>query len=163
MPVGIGYDVHALGAGRELILGGVHIPFELGLIGHSDADVLVHAIIDALLGAAALGDIGQHFPDNDQRWKGASSLDLLNRAYSLVRAKGYELGNTDSTLIMERPKIAPYIPQMRRTIATALGVNEVQVSIKATTNERLGFIGRQEGVAAMAVVMLTAKQGEGNE
>lgn len=154
MPVGIGYDVHRLTDGRPLILGGVRIPADKGLLGHSDADVLTHAIIDALLGAASLGDIGQHFPDNAPQYAGCYSLDLLAEAYRLVWGKGYQVQNIDATMVAERPKLAPYIEEMRQSLARTLNIDVQQVSIKATTNEGLGFVGRGEGIAALAVCQL---------
>ncbi|MFZ4620105.1 MAG: 2-C-methyl-D-erythritol 2,4-cyclodiphosphate synthase [Bacteroidota bacterium] len=152
--VGFGFDVHKLTAGRKLILGGVEIPFEKGLLGHSDADVLLHAVCDALLGAASLGDIGQHFPDTDQRYKGISSLELLSHVGNLLTQNGYTVGNIDSTLVLERPKIAPYVDSMRSNIAKALGITSGQVSVKATTNEGMGFIGVGEGAVAYAVTTI---------
>ncbi len=154
MRVGIGYDVHPLVAGRRLVLGGVEINHPLGLLGHSDADVLLHAVADALLGAAALGDIGQHFPPSDPQYKDASSLDLLGRAGKLVAAEGYRVGNIDAALVAEQPRVAPYLLQMRERIASELGLSPAQVSIKATTSEGLGFAGRGEGIAAWAVALL---------
>lgn len=158
MRVGIGYDVHRLVAGRELALGGVKIPFEKGLEGHSDADVLCHAIADALLGAAGLGDIGRHFPDDDPQYKGISSLTLLGRVNQLLSKNGFCVGNIDAVLLAERPKIAPYSDTMRARIASALATIPAQVSIKATTSEGLGFAGRGEGMAAMATVLLLDKK-----
>jgi 2-C-methyl-D-erythritol 2,4-cyclodiphosphate synthase len=155
---GIGYDVHPLVEGRPLILGGVEIPLEKGLLGHSDADVLVHALMDALLGAAGLGDIGSHFPDSDPAYKGASSIKLLGVVSSRLRREGYELVNADLVLLAQRPRIAPYIPAMKRNLAHCLGVPEERINIKATTTERLGFIGREEGMAAQAVVMIRVVQ-----
>lgn len=152
--VGIGYDVHALAKDRRLILGGVEIPYELGLYGHSDADVLTHAIMDALLGSLALGDIGAHFPDHDPRYSGISSLALLERVVELIEAQGYRVGNIDSIIVAERPKVAPFIAQMRLNLARVLKTNESCVSVKATTTERLGFEGRGEGIAAQAIVNL---------
>lgn len=152
--VGTGYDVHALVEGRRLILGGVDIPHERGLLGHSDADVLLHAIADALLGAAAAGDIGKLFPDTDPAFKGIDSGVLLHRVAEHVTALGFAVGNVDATVIAQRPKLAPHIPQMRQNIAAALGVGVGQVSVKATTTERLGFCGREEGIAAEAVALL---------
>lgn len=152
--IGQGYDVHRLVEGRALILGGVDIPFEKGLLGHSDADVLVHAVMDALLGAAALPDIGQQFPDSDARYEGADSLLLLRKVGELVSAAGYAIGNIDSTVIAQRPKLAGYIPQMRENIAAALGVGRSRVNVKATTEERLGFTGEGLGIAAQAVALL---------
>ena len=150
--VGIGYDVHRLTAGRQLILGGVHIPYEKGLLGHSDADVLLHAISDALLGAAALGDIGQHFPDTDERFAGADSGELLANVIRMVRAKGFTIGNVDATIVAQAPKLQPYILDMRSNIALILGIGEEDVSVKATTEERLGFTGLGEGMSAYAIV-----------
>lgn len=150
--VGIGYDVHRLTAGRQLILGGVHIPYEKGLLGHSDADVLLHAVSDALLGAAALGDIGQHFPDTDERFAGADSGELLAHVVHMVRAKGFAIGNVDATIVAQTPKLQPYILDMRRNIAHSLGIGEEDVNVKATTEERLGFTGLGEGMSAYAVV-----------
>ena len=152
--VGIGYDMHQLVAGRPLILGGVQISHPLGLAGHSDADVLLHAICDALLGAAALGDIGVHFPDSDLCWRGADSRILLQKVNDLVSEAGYSVANVDATIIIERPKLQPHIESMRRTIAGDLMITLEQVSIKATTSERLGIIGREEAAAACAVVCL---------
>lgn len=154
MRIGSGYDVHRLAEGRKLIIGGVEIPCERGLFGHSDADVLCHAITDALFGAAALGDIGQHFPDTDPRYEGADSLRLLSECAGLLREKGYRIGNIDSTLICQAPKLAAYIPAMRENIAAALGIPLSEVSVKATTEERLGFTGRGEGISAQAVALL---------
>ena len=150
--VGIGYDVHRLAAGRKLILGGVHIPYEKGLLGHSDADVLLHAVSDALLGAAALGDIGQHFPDTDERFAGADSGELLANVVRMVRAKGFTIGNVDATIVAQAPKLQPYILDMRNNIAHILGIGEEDVSVKATTEERLGFTGLGEGMSAYAIV-----------
>lgn len=152
--VGIGYDVHAFADERKLILGGVDIPHERGLLGHSDADVLIHAIMDALLGALALGDLGKHFPDQDQRYKNASSLALLGKVMELVKVKGYEVGNIDSIIVAQRPKLAPYISEMRFKLARILGVREGVVSVKATTTEHLGFEGREEGISAQAIITL---------
>ena len=152
--IGQGYDVHALVEGRHLILGGVEVPFERGLAGHSDADVLLHAIADAVLGAAGAGDIGQLFPDTDAKWQGADSRELLSQVVAHVRSRGFEINNVDATIIAQRPKLAALIPQMRERTAEALGVDVAQVSIKATTTERLGFTGREEGIAAEAVVLL---------
>ena len=154
MRIGHGYDVHRLVSGRKLILGGVEIPYELGLEGHSDADVLVHAIMDALLGAAALGDIGQHFPDNDDKYLGADSIKLLKAVGRLIKEQGYTVGNIDSTILCQRPKLKDYIVSMRGTIAKALGIDISQVSVKATTEEGLGFTGSGEGIAAHAVCLL---------
>lgn len=153
--VGQGFDVHQLIEGRPCIIGGVTIPYEKGLLGHSDADVLLHAITDAILGALGMGDIGKHFPDNDPAFKDADSLKLLQHVWQLAKEQGYELGNIDSTIIAQRPKMAPYIPQMVDVIAEALGAKErSQVNVKATTTEQLGFTGRGEGVAAQSVVCL---------
>ncbi len=154
MRIGHGFDVHALVPGRPLILGGVEIPHQRGLAGHSDADVLLHAVCDALLGALALGDIGQHFPDSDPAWAGADSRDLLRAVMGLVSERGWQVGNLDCTVIAQAPKLAPHIPRMRAHLAADLGVDESQVSVKATTTERLGFTGRGEGIAAQAVVLL---------
>ncbi len=154
MRIGQGYDVHRLVEDRRLILGGVEIPYEKGLLGHSDADVLLHALMDALLGAAALGDIGQHFPDKDPQYEGADSMELLGRVCALLRQKGYRVGNCDCTVIAQRPKLAPYIPAMRESIASALGVPTDRVSVKATTEEGLGFTGEGAGIAAQAIALL---------
>jgi len=151
---GFGYDIHRFSPDRRLILGGVQIPSDLGLLGHSDADVLLHAICDALLGAAALGDIGQHFPDTDPRFKGISSLNFLVATRELLAADGYRIINVDSTLVLEAPKIAPYVPAMRQEIANALNLGLHQVSVKATTNEGLGSLGAGEGCAAYAVAAI---------
>lgn len=155
--VGHGYDVHKLAEGRKLIIGGVEIPHSKGLLGHSDADVLAHAICDALLGAAALGDIGKHFPDNDDKYKGADSLILLEKVCELIRNKGYEISNVDSTILAQAPKLGPYIDEMRGKLAKAMKLNIDEVSVKATTEEKLGFTGREEGIAAHAVVLLSAE------
>lgn len=152
--IGHGYDVHKLVEGRKLIIGGVEIPHEVGLLGHSDADVLLHAVMDALLGAAALGDIGRHFPDSSDEFKGISSLHLLTRVADLIRQKGFSVVNVDATLVMQRPKIAAYIPKMVSNIAFALGISETNVNVKATTEEHLGFTGREEGASAHCVAML---------
>ncbi|MEL7656662.1 MAG: 2-C-methyl-D-erythritol 4-phosphate cytidylyltransferase [Bacillota bacterium] len=152
--IGTGYDVHKLVRGRKLILGGVEIPFERGLLGHSDADVLIHAIMDALLGAAAMGDIGRHFPDTDESYRGISSLLLLKRVKELIHEKGYDIGNIDSTVVAQRPKISPYITEMTFKIAEVLDLAEDQISIKGTTTEKLGFCGREEGIAAQASVLI---------
>lgn len=154
MRIGHGYDVHRLVEGRKLIMGGVDIPYEKGLLGHSDADVLLHAIADAILGALALGDIGKHFPDTDPRYKGADSIKLLEHVGVLARDTGYVVGNLDATIIAQRPKMAPHILSMRSNIATALRCDVEQVSVKATTTEELGFAGRGEGIAAHAVVLM---------
>ncbi|MBL7946363.1 MAG: 2-C-methyl-D-erythritol 2,4-cyclodiphosphate synthase [Flavobacteriales bacterium] len=153
--VGFGFDVHRLVEGRELWLGGVLIPHTVGALGHSDADVLLHALCDALLGAAALGDIGQHFPDTDMRWKGADSKVLLREVVRIIGEHGWKVGNVDCTLILERPKIMPHVSAMRAVLAPLLGVDQDAVSIKATTNEKMGFVGREEGVAAHAVALIT--------
>lgn len=154
MRIGTGYDVHKLAEGRKLIIGGVEIPYEKGLLGHSDADVLVHAIMDALLGAAALGDIGKHFPDTDPKYKGADSLMLMREVRRILKENGYRIGNVDSTIIAQAPKMSPHIDTMRRNIAEALGLDVSQVSVKATTEERLGFTGRGEGISAQAVALI---------
>ena len=153
MRLGIGYDVHRLVENRKLILGGVEIPYPLGLLGHSDADVLTHAICDAILGAAALGDIGQHFPDTDPAYAGINSLILLERVKALI-ATDYSIQNVDSTIIAQRPKLAPYIPEMRRRLAETLGISVNQVNVKATTSEGLGFVGKGKAIVAQAVVCL---------
>jgi len=152
--IGNGFDVHALVAGRPLVLGGVTIPHERGLAGHSDADVLLHAVCDAMLGALALGDIGMHFPDTDARWKGADSRVLLRHVATLAAAQGWRIGNLDVTLIAEAPKLAPHVPAMRANLAADLACAMGDVSVKATTTERLGFAGRGEGIAALATVLL---------
>ena len=158
MRVGLGYDVHRLVEGRDLILGGVKIPYEKGLLGHSDADVLLHALTDALLGAAALGDIGRHFPDTDERYRGISSLILLEKAYTLVKERGYSLGNADMVLILQKPKLKEYIPSMEENIAEALSCEKERIPVKATTEEGLGFTGQGEGVSAKAIVLLEKSQ-----
>lgn len=152
--VGHGYDVHRFAENRKLILGGTEIPYDLGLLGHSDADVLAHAIMDALLGAAALGDIGQHFPDTDERYKGADSMLLLREVCRILKENGYTIGNIDSTVIAQKPKLKDFIPQMRQTIADNCGIDLSQVSVKATTEEKLGFTGRLEGISAHAVCLI---------
>ncbi len=152
--IGHGYDVHALGEGLRLVLGGVEIPHTKGCIAHSDGDVLVHAICDALLGALALGDIGKHFPDTSEEFKGIDSLILLNRVVALIESKGYKVGNIDSTIAMQRPKLRPHIDLMRQRIADAVGISVEQVSVKATTTEHLGFEGEEKGVSATAVALL---------
>lgn len=157
MRVGMGYDVHRLAAGRALILGGVKVDYELGLLGHSDADVLCHALMDALLGAAGLPDIGRLFPDNDPAYAGADSLGLLRQVAGMLRERHWEVGNVDGVIVAQRPKLAPYIEQMRANIAGALGVEPGCVGIKATTTEGLGFAGAGEGIAAYAVALLEAK------
>lgn len=155
MRIGHGYDVHRLVEGRKLIMGGVEIPFEKGLLGHSDADVLLHAIADALLGALALGDIGKHFPDTDPAFKGADSLKLLEHVVGLISSNGYSVGNLDATIIAQRPKMAPHIQTMRVNIARVCGVEIDRINVKATTEEGLGFTGTGEGISAHAVVLLT--------
>jgi len=157
MRVGFGYDVHRLVAGRALVLGGVTIPYELGLLGHSDADVLLHAIKDALLGAAGEGDIGRHFPDTDPEYQGISSLILLDRVGEILAAKGYLINNIDSTIVAQRPKLAPFIAEMCANIANTLGIDASAVNVKATTTEGLGFTGTGEGIAAYAVATLAIK------
>lgn len=152
--IGQGFDVHQLVEGRDCIIGGVTIPYEKGLLGHSDADVLLHAITDAVFGALAMGDIGKHFPDTDPEFKDADSLKLLNHVWALIRERGYRLGNIDATIIAQKPKMAPHIPQMVEIIAKALEAEIDQVNVKATTTEQLGFAGRGEGIAAQAVVCL---------
>ena len=154
MRVGLGYDVHKLVEGRDLIIGGVQIPYEKGLLGHSDADVLLHAIMDALLGAAALGDIGKHFPDTDSKYKGISSIKLLEYVRELIDDELYVVGNIDATIIAQRPKMAPYIEQMKKNVADALAIEVSQVNIKATTEEGLGFTGSGEGISAQAIASL---------
>lgn len=155
MRIGHGYDVHRLTEGRELILGGVNIPFEKGLLGHSDADVLAHAVMDALLGAAALGDIGKLFPDTDPVYEGADSMVLLKQVAEVLEEKGYAVGNVDATVVAQRPKLSAYIPAMRENLARAMGTGADRVSVKATTEERLGFTGSGEGIAAHAVALIT--------
>ena len=154
--IGQGFDVHAFASGRKLILGGVEIPYELGLVGHSDADVLVHALCDALLGAAGLGDIGQHYPDTDARFSGADSMELLGDVVGKLEAQGWNIGNVDMTVIAQAPKLASYIPEMRQRIAEVLCIANEQVNVKATTTEKLGFTGRQEGIAAQAVALINS-------
>ena len=154
MRIGHGYDVHRLVSGRKLILGGVDVPHEKGLLGHSDADVLLHAISDAILGAIGEGDIGRHFPDTDPKYRGADSVKLLMHVMALATAKGYLIGNVDATIVAQRPKLASHIPQMRDNIARALGAEQDRINVKATTTEELGFAGRGEGVAAYAVALL---------
>lgn len=156
MRIGTGYDVHRLVEDRALILGGVGIPYEKGLLGHSDADVLVHAVMDALLGAAALGDIGKHFPDSDPAYAGISSIALLKKVGNLLADQHYLVGNIDATIIAQRPKLAPYLEEMRTNMAKALGISEGQINIKATTEEGLGFTGSGEGIAAQAVCLLNS-------
>ena len=154
---GMGYDVHQLVENRKLIIGGVYIPYEKGLLGHSDADVLLHAISDALLGAAALGDIGKHFPDTDPRYKGADSLKLLEEVGNLLAAKGYVVGNVDATIVAQKPKMLPHIPQMRENIARVLCVDIDQINVKATTEEHLGFTGSGQGISSYAVAGIEPK------
>lgn len=154
MRIGIGYDVHKLVEGRKLIIGGVEIPHEKGLLGHSDADVLLHTISDAILGALALGDIGKFFPDTDEKYKGADSLELLKEVGCMISKKGYIVGNIDSIIMAQAPKMAPHIDEMRKNIADALGIDVSQVGVKATTTENLGFEGRKEGISSQAVVLL---------
>ena len=159
MRVGMGYDVHRLTVGRKLIMGGVEIPYEKGLLGHSDADVLVHAVMDALLGAAALGDIGKHFPDTDPEYEGVSSIRLLEYVGRILEENGYVIENIDATIIAQRPKMRPYIDQMRENMAEALGIETNQVSVKATTEEGLGFTGSGEGISSQAVCLLNTPYG----
>lgn len=154
MRIGHGYDVHKLVEGRKLILGGIEVPHTLGLLGHSDADVLTHAIMDSILGAAALGDIGQHFPDNDDRYLGADSTELLRHVMELIREKGYRIGNLDATIIAQKPKLMFYLPQMRKKLAKVMEISEDRLNLKATTEEHLGFTGRQEGISAHCVCLL---------
>ncbi len=154
--IGNGYDIHRLVEGRPLIIGGVEIPHTLGLLGHSDADVLTHAIMDAMLGALSLGDIGHYFPPSDPQWAGADSLDLLRQVNNLVRSQGWQIGNIDSTIVAERPKLKPYLKTMRDRLAGILAIQPEQVGIKATTNEKLGAVGREEGICAHAVILLIA-------
>ena len=155
MRIGMGYDVHRLVEGRDLIIGGVKIPYEKGLLGHSDADVLLHAIMDALLGAAALGDIGKHFPDTDPQYKGISSIKLLEHVTKLIEEKGYIVENIDATIIAQKPKMRPYIEEMEKNIATALHIDVSQVNVKATTEEGLGFTGTEQGISSQAICALT--------
>lgn len=154
MRVGLGYDVHKLVEGRKLIIGGVDVPHEKGLLGHSDADVLVHAVMDSILGALALGDIGKHFPDTDERYKGADSIKLLEFVYNLIKEKGYVIGNIDCTIIAQSPKMAPHIMSMRENIAKALNTDIENINVKATTEEGLGFTGKKEGIASQSICML---------
>lgn len=154
MRIGMGYDVHKLVEGRNLIMGGVNIPFHLGLLGHSDADVLLHAIMDALLGAASLGDIGKHFPDTDDKFKGASSIKLLSEVNKLLLDHNYKIVNIDSTVIAQRPKLAPFIYEMRVNISAALGISIDQINVKATTEEGLGFTGNGQGISAQAICLI---------
>jgi 2-C-methyl-D-erythritol 2,4-cyclodiphosphate synthase len=155
MRVGIGYDSHPLVSGRKLILGGVHIPYDKGLLGNSDADVAIHAIIDALCGAADLGDIGTQFPPEEKEYENISSLVLLNKTAQLVKAKGFKVANIDVSIIAQRPKLSPFIPEMRKQISQVLGISPAQITIKATTTDGLGFIGREEGIAAQSVALVT--------
>ena len=154
MRVGLGYDVHKLVDGRKLIIGGVDIPHEKGLLGHSDADVLVHAVMDSILGALALGDIGKHFPDTDEKYKGADSIKLLEFVYNLIEEKGYAIGNIDCTIIAQSPKMAPHISNMRENMAKALNTSIDNINVKATTEEGLGFTGAKEGIAAQSISLL---------
>ena len=154
MRIGTGYDVHKLVEDRKLILGGVEIPYEKGLLGHSDADVLIHAVMDSILGAAALGDIGQHFPDSDDAYKGISSILLLQKVAELIKKEGYEIANIDSTIIAQRPKLAKFIPEMRENMAKALGIDISRINVKATTEEGLGFTGEGLGIASQAICLL---------
>ncbi len=158
--VGIGYDSHPLVRGRKLVLGGVDIPYDKGLLGRSDADVATHAIIDALCGAADLGDIGTQFPPEESKHEGISSLTLLNRVHELVKAKGFSVANIDTTIIAQCPKLSPFIPEMRKRISQALGIEPKQVTIKATTTDGLGFIGRQEGIAAQSIALIQKESSE---
>ncbi len=153
--VGHGYDVHRFAEGRKLILGGVEIPYELGLSGHSDADVLIHALMDAMLGAAGLGDIGKHFPDTDNKYKGISSMILLKKVKELIEEEGYSLSNADITVVAQKPKLAPYIDQIKKNIALALCTDVSDINVKATTEEHLGFTGRLEGISSHAVVLIS--------
>ena len=158
MRIGIGYDVHRLTEDRNLILGGVKIPFDKGLLGHSDADVLIHAIMDAILGALGAGDIGKHFPDTDPQYKGISSVRLLEHVADLMRQQGFEIGNLDAIVIAQKPKIGPYFQEMKEHMAQALGCSPEKINLKATTEEGLGFTGRQEGMAAQAVCLLVERE-----
>lgn len=158
MRVGLGYDVHKLVENRDLILGGVHIPYEKGLLGHSDADVLIHAIMDSLIGAAALGDIGKHFPDTDNKYKGISSIKLLEHVKTLLDLNNYSIGNIDATIIAQKPKMAPYINDMITNICKALNINKSQINIKATTEEGLGFTGNGEGISSQSICLLVSKK-----
>lgn len=154
MRIGMGYDVHQLVENRDLIIGGVYIPYKRGLLGHSDADVLIHAIMDSLLGAATLGDIGKHFPDSDPKYKDMSSIKLLSHVIDIIKEKGYTIGNIDATIIAQQPKFAPYIQEMRKRLATTLEIEIDQINIKATTTEGLGFTGKEEGIASYSVALL---------
>ncbi len=156
--IGNGYDIHRLVEGRRLILGGVEIAHTLGLLGHSDADVLTHAIMDAMLGALSLGDIGHYFPPSDPQWAGADSLELLNKVNQLIQEKGWHIGNLDSVIVAERPKLKPHISQIQNKLAAVLAIEPARVSVKATTNEKLGPVGREEGIAAYAVALLVNKK-----
>lgn len=158
MRIGMGYDAHRLIENRDLILGGVKIPHTLGLLGHSDADVLLHAVSDALLGAAALGDIGKHFPDTDERYKGADSLKLLGEVLKKINEAGFSVGNVDATIVAQKPKLAPYIETMRKNIANALNIDVNAVSVKATTEEKMGFTGSEEGISAYAVALINSNE-----
>lgn len=158
MRIGFGYDVHQLVEDRKLIIGGIDIPFEKGLLGHSDADVLVHAIMDSILGALALGDIGKHFPDTDNKYKDISSIYLLSEVYKLVDGSDYSIGNIDATIVAQRPKIAPYIESMRKVVADTLHISIDDINIKATTTEWLGFVGREEGISSYSVCLLNEKK-----
>lgn len=155
MRIGLGYDVHKLVENRDLIIGGVKIPHEMGLLGHSDADVLLHAIMDSLLGASSLGDIGKHFPDTDERYRGISSLNLLKEVGNLLYKNGYSINNIDSTIIAQKPKMAPYITEMRHNISTALNIDIDRINVKATTEEGLGFTGSCEGISSQSICLLT--------
>ncbi|RMG92990.1 MAG: 2-C-methyl-D-erythritol 2,4-cyclodiphosphate synthase [Zetaproteobacteria bacterium] len=162
MRIGQGFDVHAFASGRKLTLGGVHIPYEFGLAGHSDADVLAHALCDALLGAAGLGDIGQHFPDSDEQWRDADSMELLAQVVAKVQQAGWNIVNVDATIIAQAPRLKSFIPRMRERLGQVLGLSDSCVSVKATTTEHLGFAGRKEGMAAMAVALLgQRRRGDG--
>lgn len=154
MRIGMGYDVHQLAENRDLIIGGVYIPYKRGLLGHSDADVLIHAIMDSLLGAATLGDIGKHFPDSDPKYKDMSSVKLLSHIIDIIKEKGYTIGNIDAIIIAQQPKFAPYIQEMRKRLATTLEIEIDQINIKATTTEGLGFTGKEEGIASYSVALL---------
>ena len=157
MRIGLGYDVHKLVEGRPLIIGGVNVPHEKGLLGHSDADVLIHAIMDGMLGALALGDIGKHFPDTDEKYKGADSMKLLEYVNHLINEKGYEINNIDSIIVAQSPKMAPHIEQMRRNIATVLNTDINNISVKATTEEGLGFTGEKQGISSQSICLLNKK------
>ncbi len=159
--VGIGYDSHPLVPGRKLVLGGIDIPYDKGLSGWSDADVATHAVIDALCGAADLGDIGTQFPSEELKYEGISSLTLLNRVHELVKAKGFSVANIDTTIIAQRPKLSPFIPEMRKQISQALGIEPTRVTIKATTTDGLGFIGREEGIAAQSITLIQRESSKG--